>query len=57
MHPDDLKALFRTTQPTRKMVEANRDYFDWLGRGIGLYIVLYDNGTPTEILFAGYSVD
>jgi hypothetical protein len=56
--PDDmLEQLYGTTQPTRAAVEANMDFFDDLERGQAIYIVLYDNGRPTEVLFAGYSFD
>ena len=54
---DQLVQLFGTAQPTRAMVEANDDYFEDIGRGQGRYIILYQDGQPSEIAFAGYSFD
>jgi hypothetical protein len=53
----DLKELYGTAQPTRQMVEENKDFYDWLDRGVGLYIVIFADGKPAEICFAGYSFD
>jgi hypothetical protein len=56
--PDDvLQSLFGTSQPSREMVEQNMEFFEDIERGQGIYIVLYRNGGPDEVLFAGYSVD
>jgi hypothetical protein len=52
-----LEQLYGTTQPTREAVEDNMDFFEDLERGQAVYIVLYANGQPTEVLFAGYSFD
>ena len=52
-----LERLYKTRQPTREAVEANMDFFEDLDRGQAIYIVLYDQGRPTEVLFAGYSFD
>jgi hypothetical protein len=52
-----LVELFGTAEPTREMVEANDDFFEDIGRGRGVYIVVYDRGKPSEICFAGYSYD
>ena len=52
-----LQALFSTTQPTRAMIEANTEYFDDIIRGHCIYIIVYDQGQPSEIFFAGYSFD
>jgi len=52
-----LERLFGTTQPTRGMVEGRWDFFDEYDRGHGIYIVLYKDGAPSEILFAGLSFD
>ncbi len=49
--------LFGTTTPTREMVEQNDDFFEDIDRGHGIYIVLYRDGTPDELFFAGYSYD
>jgi len=56
--PDDvLERLFGTTKPTRATVEENMEFFEDIERGQAIYIVLYENDRPTEILFAGYSFD
>ena len=57
MDDRSLIELFGTTRPTRVMVEMNQDFFEQIDRGQGIYIVLYHNGKPDEILFAGYSYD
>ena len=49
--------LFCTAQQTRQMVEQNMDFFEELDRGHGVYIVLYKDGKPDELFFAGYSFD
>lgn len=55
--PRKLLALFGTTQPTRAQVEANQDFFEEIGRGHAIYILLYVDRKPTEICFAGMSFD
>jgi hypothetical protein len=52
-----LESLYGTQQPTREMVEQNMDFLEDLERGHCVYIVLYKNGKPDELLFAGYSFD
>ncbi len=52
-----LEALYGTTQPTRVMIEQNMGFFEDLDRGQGIYAIVYKNGQPDEILFAGYSFD
>jgi hypothetical protein len=54
---DDLVNLFGTATPTREMIESNDDLFEAIDRGQGVYIVAYQDGTPSEIFFAGYSFD
>jgi hypothetical protein len=39
------------------VVEEARGLLDDVERGTGVYVVLYDGATPTEICFAGYSFD
>jgi hypothetical protein len=56
--PDEmLLHLYGTTRPTRQMVEqsAVSEYIE--RRGEGIYIVLYRDDQPDEIVFAGYSCD
>jgi hypothetical protein len=54
---DYLKKLYGTAQPSRTMVEENMDFMDDIGRGNGVYVILYEHGKPSEICFAGYSYD
>jgi hypothetical protein len=56
--PDDvLQELYNTIHPTREMVERNMDFLDDIDRGHGVSIILYKDGKPDEIFFAGYSYD
>jgi hypothetical protein len=52
-----LRRYFGSEQPTRSAVEQNRELFDDIQRGQGIYIVVYEGGQPLEIFFAGYSYD
>jgi hypothetical protein len=54
---DVLEELYETTQPTRQMIESNMDFFDRIDRGQAVYIVVYKDGKPNELCFAGYSFD
>jgi len=54
---DRLRALYGTTQPTREAVDPDMEFSEELERGQGTYVVLYKDGRPDEILFAGYSFD
>ncbi len=54
---ETLEALYGTTRPTREMIEQNMDFFEDLDRGHGTSIVVWKDGKPDEILFAGYSYD
>src|SRR5262249_52798508 len=61
--PEELQKLFGTDKPTRQMVKAvSRPlshefnvFLESYGRVEGVYIVLYADGKPTEIYFAGWS--
>lgn len=56
--PDErLIDLYGTSKPSREMVERNMGFFEDIDRGEGVYIVIYKNGAPDELLFAGYSFD
>jgi hypothetical protein len=56
--PDEmLEDLYDTRQPTRAMVENNMDFLEDVERGHCVYIILYKDGQPDEIFFAGYSFD
>jgi hypothetical protein len=55
--PDEtLLDLYGTTRPTREMVEQGADS-EYIERGQGIYIIVYRDDQPDEILFAGYSYD
>jgi hypothetical protein len=54
---EQLLDYFGTTTPTRETVERNDDFFDDIERGQGVYVVLYKDGAPHELFFAGYSFD
>lgn len=54
--PELLQELYETTQPTHAMV-SDLEFLEDVGRGTGVYIILYDKGKPSEICFAGYSFD
>ena len=56
MPDEDLMEFFGTTRPTREQVEDG-DFWEDLERGHGLYVVLYKDGEPDELFFAGYSFD
>jgi hypothetical protein len=53
----DLVDLFGSVRPTREVVENNDEMWELLERGSAIYVVLFDNDRPSEILFAGYSFD
>jgi hypothetical protein len=52
-----LEDLYGTSQPSRAMVDENMDFFEDVERGQGIYLLVYKDGQPNEILFAGYSYD
>lgn len=52
-----LADLYETTEPDHEMVESNLDVFDHIDRGQAIYVVVYRNGQPDELFFAGYSYD
>jgi hypothetical protein len=54
---DVLRGLYGTSQPTRAAVESNMDFLEDVDRGQAVYITLYRDGKPDELLFAGYSFD
>jgi hypothetical protein len=59
--PDEMiEEIFGTTQPTRAQFEQAYDFWEneiFENRGQGVYVILYKNGRPDEIVFAGYSFD
>ena len=54
---EQLLELYGTERPTRTQVESNTDFYDWIDRGLGIYVIVYEGETPSEIYFAGYSFD
>lgn len=55
--PEVLVSLYGTTEPSLMAVEANMDFLEDVERGQAVYIVCHTGGTPTEVLFAGYSYE
>ena len=55
--PSELLRLYGTDRPTRERVEQNSGYYDNIRRGHGIYIIVYEEDSPSEIYFAGYSYD
>lgn len=52
----DLLKWFGTDKPTRSMIETSQEYenrFDWYPR----YFIIYKDGLPNEICFAGVTGD
>ncbi|HLW66117.1 MAG TPA: hypothetical protein VKS79_12470 [Gemmataceae bacterium] len=49
--------LYGTTQPTRELVERNMDFLEEVDRGHAVYLILFKDGKPNELMFAGYSFD
>jgi hypothetical protein len=49
--------LYGTEKPSREQVDSNDEYYEWIDRGLGVYVIVYDGETPSEIFFAGYSFD
>jgi hypothetical protein len=54
---EQLEELYGNQQPTRKMIEQNMDFLDDIERGEGVYVIVYKEGSPSEIFFAGFSYD
>ncbi|HEX3046031.1 MAG TPA: hypothetical protein VHY08_14840 [Bacillota bacterium] len=54
---DIVEKIYGTKKPTREMIEKNMDFFEQVERGHCIYLILYKEGKPDEILFAGYSFD
>jgi hypothetical protein len=52
-----LEDLYDTTTPTHDLIQSNMDFFGRIERGQAIYFVLYKDGEPDELVFAGYSFD
>jgi hypothetical protein len=57
LEDEALEDLYGTAKPTRQMIESKMDFFDYINRGQAIYIIIYKNGKPDELFFAGYSFD
>ena len=57
MDDEALEACFGTTRPTREIANDNWNFFEDIDRGQGVYALIYNDGEPSEIMFAGYSLD
>jgi hypothetical protein len=57
LRSEELRRLFGTEQPTLEAIEKSDEFIDRLERGQGVYIILYQQGKPEKIYFAGYSYD
>jgi hypothetical protein len=51
-----LRELYDTDRPTHAMVD-NHEFFEDIPRGQCVYVIVYANGEPSELFFAGYSYD
>lgn len=55
-----LVEIFGTIQPTHELVEQwdqTDGYSQYCGRWSGIYLIVYNDGSPDEIYFAGFSGD
>ena len=55
--PADVKQYFGTERPTRADVEQADDFWEDIGRGEAVCVVLYNGNRPSELYFAGCSFD
>ena len=54
---ETLKNIYGTAKPTREMIEQDMSILDDIDRGHAIYTIVYRDGKPHEIFFAGYSFD
>ena len=52
-----LEELYGTTEPTHEMIDLELEIFEHIERGQAVYIIVYRDGQPDELFFAGYSFD
>ena len=57
LSPERLNELYGTDKPTREMVAENMDFFEDVERGQAIYFLIFKDGKPSEIFFAGMSYD
>jgi len=55
--PAEAKRYFGTEQPTRAHIEQADEFWDHIGRGEAVCVVLYSGDRPLELYFAGISFD
>jgi hypothetical protein len=55
--PNELMTYFGSDRPTRADIEATDEYWEDLQRGQARFAIVYADGEPSEIYFAGYSFD
>ncbi len=53
----ELIKYFGTEKPSAGDVENNPSFFDDVERGKGLCIIIYENDSPSDLFFVGYSFD
>lgn len=54
---EELREFFGTERPTFEQIEKNVSFRDSFGRGEARAVTLYENGRPSRICFAGWTVD
>jgi hypothetical protein len=54
---DILIDSFGSDAPSRTQVASHLEFFEELERGDNIYLIAFDMGEPTQIIFAGYSLD
>jgi len=54
---DETKRYFDTERPSRADIERSSDFWEGIGRGEAICVVLYSGDRPSELYFAGYSFD
>jgi hypothetical protein len=52
-----LRNLYDTDKPTHEMLVAKMDFLHEIERGKCVYLTVYKDKKPSELLFAGYSYD
>ena len=55
--PAEAKQYFGTERPTRADIEHSDQFWDDIGRGEAVCVVLYRGDRPLELYFAGISFD
>ena len=57
LSPADARQYFGTERPSRVDVERADQFWEDIGRGEAVCVVLYNGDRPSELYFAGYSFD